>query len=42
MKYTTGKEKEGGDNENGPKQCIWHRLGHLVSSNGSTAATASA
>ena len=28
MKYATGCEKEGGDGENGPKQCRTRRLGH--------------
>ena len=41
MKYATGKEKEDGDDENGSKRCIWRRLGHFESSNGSASATTS-
>ena len=32
MNYAAGSEKEGGDNENGPKRRVLRRLGHLVSS----------
>ena len=30
MKYMAGSKKEDDNDENGPKQCVLHRFGHLV------------